>query len=154
MLTLFLKHVFTVLHIITAAAWFGLALRLAGQARSVLALDRPAGLALAEDGDRTVRLMSLFALLTVVFSYITFGLGSAIQSYNLPYHLALSLILVLVAVQYALIRPGWKRLHLAVSGGTDGEAARKRVAMGVGIGHLMWLVLLVLMFWNKLATAL
>ena len=34
-----LKWTFVVLHIITAAAWFGLGLRLAGQARRVLELD-------------------------------------------------------------------------------------------------------------------
>ena len=151
---LLLKYIFTILHIITAAAWFGLALRLTGQARAALAQGGAAGIALATDGARTVRLMSLFIVLTVAFAYATFGIGTTLLQYGVNYHIALSLILVLVAVQFALIRPGWKRLENALGGSGDGEAARKRVAMGVGIGHLLWLVLLLLMFWDRLVAAL
>ena len=69
---LFLKHVLTLLHIITAAAWFGMGLRLAAQARLVLKLDRPAALALADDTGRTVRFMGFFIVLTLVFAFATF----------------------------------------------------------------------------------
>lgn len=151
---LFLKYVFTILHIVTAAAWFGLALRLTGQARAALAAGGPAGHALADDGARTIRLMGIFIVLTVAFAYATFGIGTSLVQYAPNYHIALSLILVLVAVQFALIRPGWKRLQQALGGDGDAVAARKRVAMGVGIGHLLWFVLLILMFWDRLAAAL
>lgn len=149
---LLLKHIFIILHIITAAAWFGLGLRLATQARTVLQLDRAAAQGLAEDTQRTVRFMSLFAVLTLVFAYITFFIGGP-GNYNLPFHLASGLILVLVGVQFALVQPGWTKLHEAVRNGGDAAAFRKRIAMGMGIGQLLWLIILVLMFWNRLTAA-
>ena len=152
---LFLKHILTILHIITAAAWFGMALRLAAQARTVLKLDRPTALALADDTGRTVRFMGLFIVLTLVFAFATFVVGSiGAASYGGQFHTAMLLIVVLVAIQYLLVQPGWKKLRGAVEAGADAEAFRKRVAMGVGLGHLLWLVLLVLMFWDKLRAAL
>ena len=152
---LFLKHVLTLLHIITAAAWFGMALRLATQARAVLNLDRPAALALADDTARTVRFMGLFIALTLLFGFATFVVGSiGPVRYGGQFHTAMTLIVVLVAIQYFLIQPGWKKLRGAVEAGTDAVAFRKRVAMGVGVGQLIWLVLLVLMFWDKLRAAL
>ncbi len=154
MITLLLKHVFTILHVITAAAWFGMGLRLAAQARAVLTLDRAGALALAEDTQRTIRLMGIFVVLTLVFSFITFVLGSATMRYGGQFHAAMLLIVVLVALQYALVQPAWKNLRAAVAAGADAEAHRKRLAMSVGLGHLTWLVLLVLMFWERLAAAL
>ncbi len=152
---LFLKLVLILLHIITAAAWFGMGLRLAAQARLVLKLDRPAALALADDTGRTVRFMGFFIVLTLVFAFATFVVGSiGPVRYGGQYHAAMTLIVVLVAIQYFLVQPGWKKLRGAVEAGTDAEAFRKRVAMGVGMGHLLWVVLLVLMFWDKLRAAL
>ena len=152
---LFLKLVLILLHIITAAAWFGMGLRLAAQARLVLKLDRPAALALADDTGRTVRFMGFFIVLTLVFAFATFVVGSiGPVRYGGQYHTAMTLIVVLVAIQYFLVQPGWKKLRGAVEAGTDAEAFRKRVAMGVGMGHLLWVVLLVLMFWDKLRAAL
>ena len=151
----FLKLVLILLHIITAAAWFGMGLRLAAQARLVLKLDRPAALALADDTGRTVRFMGFFIVLTLVFAFATFVVGSiGPVRYGGQYHTAMTLIVVLVAIQYFLVQPGWKELRGAVEAGTDAEAFRKRVAMGVGMGHLLWFVLLVLMFWDKLRAAL
>ena len=150
---LLLKHITTILHILFAAAWFGLGLRLAGQARKALSLDRAAGLALATDGGRTIFHMNASIVLTTLFAYATLFLGGA-GSYGPSFHISSTLILVLVAVQFFLIRPGWKRLTLAIDGGTDGDAARKRIAMGTGIGHLLWMIILVLMFWPRLQAAL
>ena len=152
---LLLKHILTLLHIITAAAWFGMGLRLAAQARAVLTLDRPAALALADDTARTVRFMGLFIGLTLLFGFATFVVGSiGPASYGGQFHTAMTLIVVLVAIQYLLVQPAWTKLRNAVETGDDAEAFRKRVAMGVGIGHLLWFVLLVLMFWDKLRAAL
>lgn len=139
---LILKWIFVVLHIITAAAWFGLALRLAGQARTVA---KGGAQALAEDVGRSVRLMGIFIVLTLVFAVGAFLAGGAFATYGPQYHTSLLLILVLVGLQFFLIRPGWQAL---VKESGDPESARKRVAIGTGIGHLTWLVLLVLMFWK------
>ena len=131
-----------ILHIACAAAWFGLGLRLTAWGRALAGLSGDARAALADLGGRTVKLMNVFALLTAVFAFATLGVGiSAGADYGWPYHAASALILVLAAVQYALIAPAWKTL----ADGASGEALG-RLAAGTGIGHLVWLVILVLMF--------
>ncbi|MDX1530481.1 MAG: hypothetical protein R3362_03055 [Rhodothermales bacterium] len=147
---LLLKYVCVILHVITAAAWFGLGLPLARRARATADVEPVAAAALAADGGRTVRLMSVFAILTLVFSLAAFFLGGGFGAYGPQYHTSLLLILAFVGVQLFLIGRGWSGLQAAVAAGGDAEAARKKVAMGVGIGHTLWLALLVLMFWNQL----
>ncbi|PEN06580.1 hypothetical protein CRI93_09890 [Longimonas halophila] len=150
-----LKTVLVVLHIVTASAWFGLGLRLASKARTVLSLDGPAAAALAEDARSTVKWMSGFIVLTMVFAYANFFLSGGFAAYGPQFHAALTLMLVLVGVQFFMIRPGWNTLADLVGNGTAptsdaADGARKKVAIGTGIGHLLWMVLLVLMYFNQL----
>ena len=144
----FLFPVFILLHILFAAAWFGMGLRLATQARTVLSLERGAALALADDVARTIRFMGIFIVLTLVFAFGALGAGGGYVGQP-QYHMASLLIVILVVLQYALIGPSWKKLRAAIEAGTDAEAFRKRVAMSVGIGHLLWFVMLVLMEWKR-----
>lgn len=151
-----LKSIFVVLHVITAAAWFGLGLRLAGQARKVAELGGETSIAMAADGRTSVWQMTLFIILTFLFSLGAFIAGGHFEAYGPIYHTSLTLILLLVADQLFVIRPGWNALQAAVTtpDGTSAdveaaESARKRIAIGTGVGHLLWLILLVLMFWNQ-----
>ena len=148
-----LKWILVILHIITAAAWFGIGLRLAGQARAVVQQDGAVRAALAEDGSQSVWLMNLFMVLTLVFSIGAFVAGGHFVTYGPVYHTALLLIVVLTADQLVVIRGGWSTLSsLVEKASPDADAldsARKRVAIGTGVGHLIWLVLLVLMFVNR-----
>jgi len=149
-----LKAILVVLHTITAAAWFGLGLRVAGRARKVIELGGDAGAALASDGADSVWQMNLFIVLTLVFSLGAFIAGGHFAVYGPIYHTSVTLIFLLVLDQLFVIRPGWNALQEAVAGGASldadaAESARKRVAIGTGVGHLLWLVLLVLMFWNQ-----
>ena len=144
-----LKLLFILLHVITAAAWFGLALRLGGQARQVERLEGDAARALAQDGAGSVRLMGIFVLLTFAFSMGLLLIGGGYA--GMPqYHIASLLIVVLCAVQYLLIRPGWMGLLSEAASTSPTAKHRKRVVMGVGIGHLLWVTLVVLMFWNRI----
>jgi len=149
-----LKWILVILHIITAAAWFGIGLRLAGQARSVLEREGNARTALAQEGGRSVWLMNLFVVLTLVFSLGAFVAGGHFAVYGPVYHTAVLLIVLLTADQLLVIRGGWARLQsLASEASPDADAlerAKKRVAIGTGVGHLIWLILLVLMFANRL----
>lgn len=152
-----LQYLFIILHIITAAAWFGLGLRLSGRARVVLNMQEPAARALLDDTQRSVYLMNVFIVLTLLFALGAFLFGGGFATYGPAYHTSLLLIVVLVLVQLFVIRPGWHGLQSALTGGEQGGTAerfRKRVAMGTGIGHLIWLVLLVLMFWDEISLGL
>lgn len=145
------------LHVLFFAAWFGLGLRLAGQARATVAAVPASGAALAADGSRTVALMGVFVLLGYAFAIVAFFANPKFTArgfagHDWPYHAALLLGLALVAVQGLLVRPAWARLRATV-GSPEADAARGRIAMGVGMGHLLWLVLLVLMFWDNFVAA-
>lgn len=149
-----LKSIFVVLHVITAAAWFGLALRLAGRARRVIELGGEGGAALASDGQASVRQMNIFIVLTLLFSIGAFIAGGHFAAYGPVYHSSVTLIVLLTLDQLFVIRPGWNALRTAVagSGAVDAaaaESARKKVAIGTGVGHLLWLIMLVLMLWNR-----
>ena len=141
----FLQQLLIFLHVVTAAAWFGLSLRLGRQALLAAAGES----AIMEEGAFAIRLMNLMVLLTFVFSMGALFLGGGYPG-QMQYHVASLLILVLVAVQYALIRPAWARLDAEAA---KRQAACRQVAIFAGIGHLIWLVLLVLMFWNRFAIA-
>lgn len=154
-----LKWILVILHIITAAAWFGLGLRLAGQARTVLTLDGEAQATLAEDGQQSVWLMNLFIVLTLLFSLGAFVAGGHFSTYGPAYHSAVTLILLLTLDQFFVIRPGWATLQAYATGSGDpskenAESAKTRVAIGTGVGHLLWLVLLGLMFVDRIGAAL
>ncbi len=143
---------FVILHIITAAAWFGLGLRLSAQARLALGIETSAALTITAYTRRTVRLMEVFVVLTFVFALIAFFLGGGFARYGMQYHTSLLLMLILVAVQFAMIRPAWGRIEAAMSrpepAANEGSSYVGHIAMGMGIAHLLWLVILVLMFWN------
>lgn len=145
--TTFLKYSLVILHIITASAWFGLGLRLAGQARAAVDAGPERGSALVSATGRNVSLMNWFALLTFVLGLATLFAGGGFAVYGWPYHASITLILLLVLDQYFVIRTGWSKLESAL--GTDADAAQsavKRVAAGTGAGHLLWLITLVLMY--------
>lgn len=133
-----LHTVVLALHVLFAAAWFGLGLALPALSRSVLAGADP------EAGRKVITAMNGSAVLFYVFAVANWTLGMQLgfeAQYNAwPYHTALTLGLVIVAVQLFLIRPGWNTLA------TNPEAGRKRIAMGTGIGHATWMALFVLMY--------
>ena len=141
-----IKYIFVILHVITAAGWFGMGLLMARISREAAAAP---GKAVHAVGSRAVSLMGVFAVLTFLFGTTAFLLGGGFAVYGPEYHTSLLLVLILVAVQFLMIGPGWKALVGASDAGASG-AARKRIAMGTGIGHFIWLVVLVLMFWRYL----
>lgn len=159
MTALLLLHVICiVLHVATSAGWFGLALRVTGQSKTVAAAVPAVGVALAEDGARAIRLMTLLLVLTLVFGLGALFAGGGFDVYGWPYHASMGLMLVLIAVQLMLIARGWRALARAVGqeGGAspaDAAAARARIASGVGMGHLLWFAILVLMFWSRFVAA-
>ena len=145
-----LKWLFVILHVITASAWFGLGLLLPRQARSVVETGAPDG-PLATFTDRSVFLMNIFAVLTLVFGLIALFAGGGFEVYGWPYHTSITLILLLVLDQFFVIRASWSTLKGTLS--TDADEARDaatRLATGTGAGHLLWLATLVLVFFRRM----
>ncbi|MCY4223527.1 MAG: hypothetical protein OXF06_01715 [Bacteroidetes bacterium] len=143
-----------ILHVITASAWFGLSLRLGNQAKFA-ATGQPA---VAMDGSRTMALMGIMLIATFIFSMTLLVVGGGYPGL-IQYHIASALIVVLLALQFMGLRPSWSKLSNAVNSGPLGDDASddvsprlsRKISMFAGIGHLIWLILLVLMFWNRLS---
>ena len=149
-----LYALFLLLHVITAAAWFGLALRVVRQARTALAAERSAGAVLAADGHQVVRLLGVLLGLTLAFALGVLFAGGGFSAYGPQYHVSLTLLVLMLAAHFVLVAPAWRQVQAAVEqgagAGADASAARTRLSIGVGASHLFWLVILVLMFWNQM----
>ena len=133
------------LHVLFAAAWFGLGLAVPSLARGAMSPG-------AAVGGRVMTMMNgsvvLFYASAVANWTLGMQLGYELQYNAWPYHTALTLGLVLVAVQFLLIRSGWNKL-VNGAGTPVGESGRKRIAMGIGIGHAVWLAIFVLMYLGR-----
>lgn len=138
-----LHVVLVLLHIILVSVWFGLSLRLQFQAKALTVGETGAAESVRTNGDRTVQGMSIAIILFYAFAVANFFVGGGFSAYGPVYHTSLLLGLGLVLVQVLMIQPAWGRL----SGGQPAQA--KRVSMGIGIGHTLWLVILVLMFFGN-----
>lgn len=138
-----LHVILVILHIMFAAGWMGLAIRLSPLARRVAGLDGAAREALAEEGSATVRSMTGAVVLFFVFAVANMMVGGGFAGYPPVYHTSGLLGLILVLLQVLMIRPAWKRL----AGGDNG--ARSRVVIPTEIGKTLWLVMLVLMFFGS-----
>ena len=137
-----LKNILVLLHVIAAAGWFGLALILGAVSRKAEDGD---GAGLRDVGSKVERLMTIFIVLTFIFGFGALFAGGGFAVYGPLYHTSLLLIFILVLVQFFVIRRGWASIASA-SGGSGSH--RTKVSMGIGVGHLIWLVVLVMMFWN------
>lgn len=138
----YLHTVVLALHVLFAAAWFGLGLALPSLARGAMSPGSP-------EGGKVVGSMNgsivLFYASAVANWVLGMQLGLEAQYNAWPYHTALTLGLVLVVVQFALIRPGWARLTNG-AGTPVAETGRKRIALGLGIGHAVWMAIFILMY--------
>lgn len=133
------------LHILFAAAWFGLGLALPALARAAASGGAPGA-------GRVIGMMNGSVVLFYVFAVTNWTLGMQLgfrEQYNAwPYHTSLTLGLVLVLVQVVLIRTGWNRLAGATET-VEAERGRQRMSLGIGIGHALWLVIFVLMYLGR-----
>jgi hypothetical protein len=130
------------LHVLFAAAWFGMAAAVPSLARSAM---RPG----AAEGGKVIASMNGAIVLFYVFAIANWVLGRRlgfeIQYNHWAYHTSLTLGLLLVLVQLFLIRSGWNKL-VAGAGTPEAESGRKRLAAGLGVGNLLWIALFILMY--------
>jgi hypothetical protein len=158
MTALLLLHVTcVVLHVAMAAAWFGIAMRLSGESRAVVRAEPAAAPALAASGLRGVKQMGTFLVLALVFGLGAVLTNGGFESYSWDtwwnIHVSIVLLLLLIVLHYLVVAPGWRALS-AAAGSPAAQQARGRLAAAVGVGHLVWFVILVLMFWSRFTAAL
>ncbi len=149
-----LKNLLIILHVLTASAWFGLSLRLGSQAKFAVA-GHPA---VAIDGTRTISLMGIMIFATFVFSMSLLMVGGG-YSGQIQYHIASGLIILLLGIQYLLLRPLWNLLRKAIESTSESEISEQPgrqivfrarfIAVVAGFCHLLWFTILILMFWNR-----
>lgn len=149
MALLWLKGLLVLAHIVTAAAWWGVGLRLAGQARRAATLEPALAQGMAQEIDRIVGLMRLFIVLTWLFGLGAMLAGGGFTAYGPAYHTALLAVTILVFNQYTTLAPAVKGLLAHAGNPQAAMPYAKRMAMGVGIGHFLWLITLVLMVLHR-----
>lgn len=132
--------VLVILHALVAVLWLALSVRLQAQAR--LAVDASVPPTIAQQGTRTIQLMTILAIVFYALAVGAFFLGGGFALYGVTYHTSLLLGLALVLVQVLMIQPAYARLAAGE------QSAQKRVTMSIGIAHALWLLLFVLMFFG------
>ena len=132
---LILKALLVVLHIVIAVAWFALAVRMQSLARLAHVPDAK------EVGDKTMMGMTVMALLLPFVGLGAMFAGGGFAFYGPVYHSSVTLALVLAAVQLFGVQRVWR--------GLPEKGHPGKLNMWIGIGHLIWLVILVLMLWPQ-----
>jgi len=128
------------LHVLSASAWLGAALWVAGDVRRTLALGRPHLAALPARVSPALSLDVWLGVATIVTGLLVLA-GQGVHpptSIMIGFTLAL---LRLLLVAFAL-RPAWNRLRARIEAGAEvpaGDPAPRRLAMFSGIAHLLWL---------------
>jgi len=144
-------NILVVIHVLSGALWFGGPLMVGSTLKKAQPHGRPAFAAAAGVASRMAMLGSVGALL----SFLT-GVGLIFMKYGgmkgLPvrFHIAMGLGMVATGVGFGLIKLTAGKLATAAAADSYDPSAAvpsiKRLSMGVGINHLLWLICLVLMF--------
>lgn len=144
-----LFHVVLVLHIASAAVLFGGAMGLTRSLRQHLSSSNEIFLALARDAVRKNRVTGIFSILTLLTGLMLIFLVGGFANVRFTIHIALTLMLVAIAVGAVVMTPQISRLvALAERDPLDRDGASKaikRLTIGQGIIHFLWLVILALM---------
>ncbi len=145
-----LRIILLMVHITAAAFLFGGSAGVARPLRRTIDLGGKAFLLAAEDALRRGRMLGVSSIMTTMtgigLMFATYqGFGPAPKNF----HAALGLILVSIAVSATILRPATAAVvQLARVEPLDRTAVRaklKRIAMGQGIMHLLWVLILLLM---------
>lgn len=139
-----------VLHISAAAILIGASAGLVRNLKRTLEAGKAAFVIATEDAARRAKLMGICSLLTVATGVILIFMIGGFGGAPLNFHIALTIMLGAIIFSAAFMRPATVKLvKLAQTEPLDTSTARssiKKLAMGQGILHLLWVVTLVLMF--------
>jgi hypothetical protein len=147
-----LRNLILFVHISAAAVLVGANTGTVRNLRRTKELGRDVFLIAAEDAvlrGKILGICSVMTLMTGVMLILKMG-GMAAAPIN--YHIALGLMLIAVAVSALIMRPtGAKLLILAKSEQFQAKMVpplTKKLAMGQGILHLLWAIILLLMIFR------
>lgn len=132
---LVLKALLVVLHLVIAVSWFALGVRMQTLAKLAHVPDGK------EAGDKTIRGMTATALLLPFVGLGAMFAGGGFDAYGTVYHVSVTLALALAGIQLFGVQRVWR--------GLPEQGRPSRLNMWIGIGHLIWLVILILMLWPQ-----
>jgi hypothetical protein len=144
-----LRTVTLVIHISAAAMLIGANTGVVRNLTNTLELSREAFLIAVRDAAKRGAILGICSLLTLATGLALIFMMGGMAVAPLNYHMALGLMLGAIVVSSVLMRPsGAKLMEVAQAETLDKARAAsliKKLAMGQGILHLMWLVTLTLM---------
>jgi hypothetical protein len=144
-----LYKILLVIHISAAALTLGTSTGLLRLVRRGLEAGQAAFAFAVEDGVRRGKIMGMSSMATLWTGLSLIFVVGGFKAVPLNIHIALALMLGAVAVSLTLMRPNMGRL-VALSRAPTLDAAAvkqhiKKLALGQGLLHLLWLCILVLM---------
>lgn len=134
------------LHVLSASAWLGAALWVAGDVRRTLALGRPHLAALPARVGPALTLDLALGLTTVVTGLLVLLLQGLHPPPSIMAGFTLTILRILVVA--IALRPTWNGLAARIAAGEEVAAADrtpKRLGMFSGIAHALWLAALATM---------
>lgn len=145
-----LRIILIILHVSSAAVLVGANTGLVRNLKRTLELNKDAFVVATEDGAKRARLMGMCSLATLVTGLILIFMIGGFARAPLNFHIALAIMLGAIAFSSVFMRPNMMKLvKLGKADAIDSKSALpliKKLAMGQGILHLLWVTMLTLMF--------
>lgn len=144
-----LRLALLVIHITSAAALFSLPLGISRNLKATVALGKAAFEIAAADAARRAKLSALSSLATLWTGVGLIFVMGGFKAAPINYHISLTLMFVAIGVNFLIMRPA---IGGAVQAAKQSEvsadtvrAIAKKISMGQGILHLLWVSILFLM---------
>ncbi len=138
-----------VFHIVVAATLFGAPLGLSRNIRKSIKTGHPAVKLVAADGAVRAKIAAIAATLTLLTGIGLIFMKGGFGAVNKSYHIAMTLQIAIMGVGIGIMRPAVRKIEGAIQvdsfNADDVRAAGKKIAMGSGIIHLLWLIILITM---------
>ncbi|ABS24524.1 hypothetical protein [Anaeromyxobacter sp. Fw109-5] len=134
------------LHILSASAWLGATLWVAGDVRRTLAAGRPFPAGLAARVNPAIGLDVAMAVATILTGLLVLAFQGVHPRTGIMVGFALSIVRVVVVL--AGLRPAWRAVATRLAAGQDvppTDSPVKRMAMWSGMAHTLWLIALATM---------
>ena len=144
------KIILVVFHISFAALIFGASLGLVGSCRRSLAHGKGAFRHAAAEAARRAKITGISGIMTFVTGLGLIFMVGGFGAITPNYHIAMTVMIGAIAVNLLMVKPAVKGVVvLSQAEAFDADAAGgavKKIAMPLGILHLLWFSILALMY--------